>query len=60
MNIHFRICYRCGGDKPLSEYYRDESKPGGRQASCKDCQSIYYLGRENRWRNGMLNIWGRA
>jgi 5-methylcytosine-specific restriction endonuclease McrA len=32
-----RICKTCGEEKPLSEYYADKKKSGGRQSSCKEC-----------------------
>jgi 5-methylcytosine-specific restriction endonuclease McrA len=30
-------CYRCGEEKPVTEFYKDRSKPSGLSSGCKPC-----------------------
>lgn len=33
-----RICTKCGESKPLTEFHRDRTGPGGRRRQCKTCR----------------------
>lgn len=35
--VMMKKCYACGNTKPLSEYYRDKSRPDGVSSRCKEC-----------------------
>lgn len=39
MNI---TCNTCGKSKPITEYYKDRSRPSGHANKCKQCMSEYY------------------
>lgn len=34
-----RVCTVCGVEKPLEDFHRHKSSPGGRKPACKDCQN---------------------
>jgi len=34
----FKECTKCGEEKPLVEFHRDRTKPGGYKAECKSCR----------------------
>jgi len=34
-----RICCKCGIEKPLTEFYRDQRNPMGRRYDCKECRT---------------------
>jgi hypothetical protein len=33
-------CTKCGVEKPLSEFYKDKSRPSGQRNSCKSCDKL--------------------
>ena len=35
MTILTKVCFRCGKEKPLDEFFRDSKRPLGRSANCK-------------------------
>ena len=38
MNVHKKLCPKCGKNLELSNFYRDSSKPDGLTATCKSCR----------------------
>ena len=42
-------CCKCQLTKPISEYYKDKSRPDGYHRRCRDCQRLHV--RESRERN---------
>ena len=57
-------CSKCFVDRPLSEFYKDKSKPDGHRPDCKTCLMSYQLGHKveksqyNKKYNN-LNPWKR-
>lgn len=37
-----KICHKCNKVKPLEDFYRQRSRPDGRQTQCKQCQHNNY------------------
>lgn len=35
------VCSRCHEEKPVEEFYRDPSRPGGVSSFCKVCKKVY-------------------
>jgi hypothetical protein len=35
-----RVCSSCGVEKPLTEFWADPRKPGGRETVCRSCRSL--------------------
>ncbi len=36
-----KVCYRCKATKPLTEFYKNRSRPDGHQHVCKACGKTY-------------------
>lgn len=46
MDIKDKICTKCGGEKELSEYYKDKTKKDGYRPRCKQCINEYFSSRK--------------
>ena len=51
-----RICEHCHQEKPLEDFYRNRTRPLGRDYRCKECFKEYERlphrkGRHTKWRN---------
>lgn len=42
VNIFKKICFTCGFEKTISEFYKDHRSSSGCQTKCKECMKIYY------------------
>jgi hypothetical protein len=47
-NSNARVCNECGLNKPLTDFVRDNSKPGGYRKKCKECRNLYLKNRYNK------------
>lgn len=34
-----RTCIKCGAIRPITDYHKNSSSPGGRLSTCKDCHN---------------------
>lgn len=38
----FKLCYKCGKTKPITEFHKDKSKQDGLNYLCKECTKEYF------------------
>ena len=58
-NMETKICYKCGEEKPLEEFYKDKTRKDGRHSLCKTCSNqrmkLYYQKNSEEIKNRARN-----